>query len=259
MDPVTALITGHIAGKVIDRVGASFRSQVIERWSKRRAQAYFEQFCEQLSLELSGIESAWLDDLLEKMLVDEACTELLFDSYRRVCLSRSKMLGPKVLGILSAQLAIERRQPTQHEESMMDACERLTDTELIDFATFVDEQRKRAESPAHKDVSTSDQDILQIKWCMESLDSNWHRDSSVSLAPLNLGECLGSWAARLCDLGILSSDVKERKWDYREDSDMHVDEPGSVREISWWLYLPTAYFRLAELIRRVSPAPNNAE
>ena len=252
MDPVSSLVTGHVAGKLIDIVGASFRTHVIERWSKRRAEAYFEQFCEQVSLELAGQKSGDLEDLLEKMLEDEACSELLFDSYRRVCLSRSKTLGPKVIGIFSALLAIERRQPNDSEESMMDACEKLTDTELTEFATFVDEQRERAATPAQKDVTTTDQGILQIEWYKEQIDSNWHRESNVSVGPLNLDECLGMWAAKLCDLGILSSDVKERSWDYGVDSERHVDEPGSVREITWWIYLPIVFFRLADLVKRVS-------
>ena len=258
MDPVSSLISGHVAGKLIDRVSASFRTHVIERWSKRRARSYFEQFCDEVSLELSGTKSDSLEELLEKMLDDEVCSELLFDSYRRVCLSRSKALGPKVIGILSAQLAIERREPTGVEEAILDACEQLTDKELLDFAQFIDEQRQRADCSAHKGVSISDQGFLQIEWSKEQIDSNWHREVNISLAPLNLDECLGSWAVKLCHLGVLSSDVKEHKWDYREDSDQHIDEPGSVREISWWIYVSTDFWRFVELIKRVAPVSTNS-
>ena len=253
MDQISSLFAGHVAGKLIDRIGASFRTHVIERWSKRRAQVFFAQFCDEVAVELSGAQSDSLEELLSEMLKDEACSELLFDSYRRVSLSRSKTLGPRVIGILSAQLALERRDPTVPEEVMMDACERLTDKELLDFAAFIDEHRQRARNLDHEDDESSDMGRLELEWAKEEIDSNWNRDFDVSIAPLNLNECLGAWATKLRDLGILSDDVKERKWDYEEDSERHVDEPGSIREISWWIYISDAYLRFAELIDRVSP------
>lgn len=52
--------------------------------------------------------------------------------------------------------------------------------------------------------------------------------------------------------GIILDDIKERQWEYKEDGERHIDEDGSVREISWWLTIPKAFFRLAELVERAS-------
>jgi len=235
MDPVTSLAAGHAAGKLIDRVATSFRVNVIERWSKRRARHFFEQFCHEVEIELAGGRSDELESLLEKMLKDEHSTELLFDAYRRVSLSRSKTIGPRVIGILTAKLAIEQREPTGAEESMLDAAEQLYDDELIESASFIGEYRRRAADEKQDDVTLCDRGILRIKWNCEQLDSNWHREFDVSLGPLNLDESCGSWATKMESLGMIQTDLTEKKWNYQEDGERHIDQDGSVREISWWI------------------------
>ena len=258
MDPVTSLATGHAAGKLIDRVTASFRVNVIERWSKRRAQHFFDEFCREVELEAAGERSEKLEPLLDQMLEDEHATELLFDAYRRVSLSRSKTIGPRVIGILTARLALENREPTGAEESMMDSAEQLYDDELIEYASFIRSYRQRAGDDKQKDVTLCDRGILRIQWNCEQIDSNWHREFNVSLAPLNLDESCGSWATKMESLGMIQTDLTERKWDYREDSERHIDEDGSVREISWWIITWDTYFSFADLIDRVNPDTDDA-
>ncbi|MEQ1905985.1 MAG: hypothetical protein ABL888_17480 [Pirellulaceae bacterium] len=252
MDPVTSLVAGHAAGKFIDRIAASFRVNVIERLSKRRAQHFFLQFCHEVEIELAGGHSEELELLLDKMLQGEHSTELLFDAYRRVSLSRSKTIGPRVIGIITAKLAIERREPTGAEESMLDAAEQLYDDELIEFAAFIGKYRHRAADEQQKHVTLSDSGILRIRWHCEHLDSNWHREFDVSLGPLNLNESCGSWAPKMASLGMIQTDLTEKKWDYKEDGERHIDEDGSVREISWWIITWDTYFEFADLIDRVN-------
>lgn len=252
MDPVTSLATGHAAGKLIDLVADTFRVNVIERWSKRRAQQFFEHFCHEVEIELAGGRSEELEHLLDKMLQDEHSTELLFDAYRRVSLSRSKTIGPRVIGIITAKLAIKQREPTGAEESMLDAAEQLYDDELIEFASFIGDYRGRAADEKQDDVILCDRGILRIKWNCEQLDSNWNREFDVSLGPLNLDESCGSWATKMESLGMIQTDLTEKKWDYQEDGERHIDQDGSVREISWWIITWDTYFEFADLIDRVN-------
>jgi hypothetical protein len=252
MEPVTSLLTGHLAGKLVDRVSRSFRTNVIERWSKRRANNFFQQFCREVEIELAGGRSEELETLLDKMLQDEHSTELLFDAYRRVSLSRSKAIGPRVIGILTAKLAIEQRDPTGAEESMLDAAEQLYDVELIEFASFIGDYRRRAADEKQDDVNLCDRGILKIKWNSEQLDSNWRREFDVSLGPLNLNDSCGSWATKMESLGIIQTDLTEKKWDYQEDGERHIDQYGSVREITWWIITWDTYFAFADMIDRVN-------
>jgi hypothetical protein len=252
MEPVTSLLTGHFAGKLIDRFSRSFRTNVIERWATRRANNFFQQFCREVEIELAGGRSEELETLLDKMLQDEHSSELLFDAYRRVSLSRSKAIGPRVTGIITAKLAIEQRDPTGAEESMLDAAEQLFDVELIEFASFIRNYRRLATNEKPDEVNLSDRGILRIKWNSEKLDSNWDRDFDVSLGPLNLRESCGSWAKKLESLGIIQTDVTEKKWDYQEDGERHIDQDGSVREVTWWIITCDTYFVFADMIDRVN-------
>jgi hypothetical protein len=186
------------------------------------------------------------------MLQDEHSSELLFDAYRRVSLSRSKAIGPRVTGIITAKLAIEQRDPTGAEESMLDAAEQLFDVELIEFASFIRNYRRLATNEKPDEVNLSDRGILRIKWNSEKLDSNWDRDFDVSLGPLNLRESCGSWAKKLESLGIIQTDVTEKKWDYQEDGERHIDQDGSVREVTWWIITCDTYFVFADMIDRVN-------
>ncbi|MBU1109984.1 MAG: hypothetical protein KKB51_25105 [Candidatus Riflebacteria bacterium] len=253
MSPVASLLTGHFAGKLIDRIATSFRLNVIERWSKHRGQQFFDQFCHEVELELAGESSDKLESLLSKMLEDEHTTELLFDAYRRVSLSRSKTIGPRVIGVLSARLAIQKRELTDVEETILDAAEQLYDDELIKFALFCNEHQQRAANEKDKDVTIGDDGFLRIKWAGEQIDSNWDHEFNLSLQSLDLNDCYGSWAMKMQSLGIIRTDVTEEKRTYKEDSERHIDQDGSVREISWWTFTSDKYFDFAEIINRVKP------
>lgn len=252
MAPMT-LLAGYVAGKLIDRIAQSFRLNVIERWTNHRSQQFFEQFCREVELELAGEKSDKLELMFDQMLANATSTELLFEAYRRVCLTRSKTVGPRVIGILSAKLALQKRDLTEVEETILDAAEQLHDDELIKFAEFCSEHRLRATDGNDKDVTLGNDGILRIKWSSEQIDSNWNRDSDVSLEPLNLNDCYGSWAIKMQSLGIIQTDLTEKRWDYKEDSERHIDQNGTVREISWWVLIFDKYFDFAEIINRVKP------
>ncbi|MFZ1934475.1 MAG: hypothetical protein WCB27_21320 [Thermoguttaceae bacterium] len=252
MDPVSSLVAGHVSGKLMDYIVSQFRSRVVERWSKRRAEQFFDEFCREVNVELSGGSSSKLDDLLSNILEDEVRSEVLFDAYRRVCLAKSRSIGPRIIGILTAELVLQNRTATDAEDAMLGTAENLTDDELLAYAAFFREQMARALDPKTEDVKLTERGDLRIEWYKEQFDSNWRHDERVSIAPLDLAECIGRWALKMKSHGIILDDMKERQWEYKEDGERHIDQDGSVREISWWLTVPKAYFRLAELVERAS-------
>ncbi len=245
MDPVSSVLVGHAAGKLLDRFGSIFRTHVIDRWSRRRAEEFFAQFCKEVSHQRDGATPYKLDEILTKIVEDEVCSEILFDAYRRVALSRSKALGPRIIALLTAELVAEGRVAADLEDTIFLAAENLTDDELKAFARFVREEQAKSAASADKGERG-----LRIKWCEEQLDSNWPRKDAVSTGPLDLDECLGRWAGKMKSYGIIRDDVQERQFDYQEDSERHIDEPGTVREINWWISVPAEYFRLVDLIIR---------
>ena len=212
-----------------------------------------------MEIEVTGGDTERVNSMLQEMIEDEIKSEILFDAYRRVSLSRSKRIGPRVIGLITARLVIAGQAASDEEDNMLLASENLTDDELTEFAHFVKEHKEYASDEKHKDVVFNKNGDLQNRWCKEQFDSNWPQGTDASLAPLDLGESLGRWAAKLKTYGIIVDDVKERQWAYQEDSERHIDESGTVREVSWWIYVPKAYFGFAELIDRVSGAVSATE
>jgi len=251
MDPISSLLTGHISGKALDRVSDLFRVHVIERWSRYRAQQFLDQLCIEVQREVNGEESQSLMLLINKILDDAISSEVLFDAYRRVALSRSKTFGPRVIAILTARILAEERFTDSNEEVMMVMVESHYDDELEEFASFVHGYMQDAIESEKEDVSIAKNGDIRIDWHSEQLDSNWRHKTAISVSPLNLNEAIGAWASKVEALGILSTEVTERNWEYKEDSELHIDQDGSVRELKRSIVIHKEYLELASLITRV--------
>ncbi|MBJ6726800.1 hypothetical protein [Geomesophilobacter sediminis] len=251
MEGNTSFVAGYVAGKLIDGLASQFYTQVIARWSKQRAEEFLYQLCCELQAELlDGGCSDKVDSMLRDMLEDDIKSEVLFDAYRRVSLSKSKKLGPRIIGLMTCKLILAGQTASDEEENVLLAAESMSDDELTAFARFIRNQKEYVLDVNHKDVKI-DEHGLQMQWNREQIDLSWG-GTDTSLAPLDLGECLGPWARKLKAYGIMADDVKERQWSVRVDTDRHIDEDGTVREVSWWIYVPRAYFCFADMIDRVS-------
>lgn len=106
------------------------------------------------------------------------------------------------------------------------------------------------EEQAKSESVDSKEHGLRIRCCEEQVDSNWSLSQGVSTGPLDLDEWLGTWGRKLKSYGIIKDDVQERLFNYPEDSERHIDEPGTIREISWWISVPAEYFKLVNLVCR---------
>jgi hypothetical protein len=103
MEPVTALAVDYVKGKLVERVVGGFKTHVIERWTKHRASAYFEQLCMAVADKADVGESDELDELIDEILQSEASSQVLFDAYRSVCFTRSRDIGPRILALITAE------------------------------------------------------------------------------------------------------------------------------------------------------------
>ncbi len=88
------LATSVIGKSVATTVAKKFGGAVVERWTRYRADRFFEGFVETVGMELTaGFQTEEVDKQLAEILADDSKSEVLFDAYRRVCFSRSKTLG----------------------------------------------------------------------------------------------------------------------------------------------------------------------
>lgn len=203
-----------IAGKKLGGYLASkFGVSVIERWTRHRAQKFFEAFCEEVALnDRLGAEAA-LDEILDS----EKRTEALFDAYRAVALSRTKTVGPRAIGYLTARIVNENRTATTWEESWGEFFETASDVELIEAKAFYEGYLPH--DGKDTDVARQVGDYLEIKW---SDDHSNSQNSSPVDQTFNLHH-IGTFAARLGTLGILLGSVNQSLQSYKEDGETRTE------------------------------------
>src|SRR6185369_2922943 len=105
------------------------KSGVIARWTRKRMEAFITAFCKQVA---EGTNEASLEANLTAIVEDDQKSQALFDAYRRVALSASPELGPRIIALVTARIVGESRQPTVEEDKIMMAAERMNDAELIE-------------------------------------------------------------------------------------------------------------------------------
>ena len=103
-----------ITTQLIEKLGAfgvkAGIKEAIDFVKHKRMQYFLVQLQEELEKEATaGSETSKPDELLKKLLSDETGKEILFDSYKRVSLSASKELGPRIIALLTLKLLKENR------------------------------------------------------------------------------------------------------------------------------------------------------
>jgi hypothetical protein len=251
IEPITSLLASQATDSAVGGIAALFKTQVVERWSKHRAKVFFNEFKRVVQESSSEVPSSQLVEKLDVLIKNEKNSEILFDAYHSVCLSRSKDIGPRIIALVVAEVILEERFLAEDEERILLAAENLSDNELTEFYEFSQEKQQSAVNKHDGDYILCSNGSLRIKWCTEQFDSNLPKVGEIAIAPLNLATHIGSWAEKLSRYGLLIDDLTEKRWDYEEDGERHIDEPGSVREVTWWIEIPKEGFKLAELTKKI--------
>lgn len=237
-----------ILGKPIaKKLAAKFGESVVARWTNYRKSKFLDSFLAMYEEE-AGAEQSKIDDALDKILADDVSSELLYDAYVRVCLSKSKDLGPRIIGILTAKLTISCSRANDQQESVFAAAERMSDSELYSFLKHfmsIDEEAKEA-TDERKKVIVSGDDLIEI------LDSNWTEQgvghgTDSEITPSSLWDSLGSWAAKLEQCGLLANSMTLQVHDVKEDSERHIDYDQTWNEYVSKVYYSSGCRELAQL------------
>lgn len=241
MEPLSALATSYATDKLTELGERMVRKHVIEPWTRRRAIEFYRTFC--ATLLLDSPTDAALEEMLDELLSEEARAEIVFEAYRMVCLSKSKTIGPRIIAVLVAEIVQRDGVSDDEEDALLAAAEQLSDSELRSFCEEVD----RLPSPNRWGEQEVTLDTRQI-------DSNFSAGPT-AVGQGSLAQRFGLWAEKLKSLGFLTESVSERTFHYQEDSELHIDMDGSVREIAWKVHFHPPSARLAALVERVSVSP----
>ena len=200
-----------IGKSVATTITKKFGGVVIERWTRHRAERFFEGFVEVIGNEFTtGKETEKLDKRLDEILSDDAKSEVLFDAYRRVCFSKSKTLGPRIVGLLTGYLVLEGRMANEDEESVFEAAELLSDGEFVEFMKSYQKYRNKA-----KGITDSEAECYMlggsviIHWSEESADTSIPSGGKVDISPFPWEEALGRWAVKLNAVGLVEVKVEQ--------------------------------------------------
>src|SRR5258708_5816337 len=110
MMPVALL---KFASATESKIAKKLGDWVVQRWARYRAEQFIEAFVESLRSEYRyDNEMTYVDVRLDAILGDETKSEVLFYAYRRVCFTKSKTLGPRIIGtsllVSSARISSRR-------------------------------------------------------------------------------------------------------------------------------------------------------
>jgi hypothetical protein len=163
MDVIAGEIAGYFGGKLLDVFYEQFRQKVIGRWMHWRAREFFTAFLTSVGDPTTSPEE--IESKLTSILEDENRCELLFESYRRISLSRSRIIGPRSVGLLTATICSESRFATEAEDDWFQIYESCSDKELKEVCKFYAEAFEKACSNSREYKIVEDR--LEILWTEE--------------------------------------------------------------------------------------------
>lgn len=209
-----------------------FQVSVVERWSRRRAEVFFETFVDRLYIvESTGKSISELEPILAEMFDDKIKSEVLFEAYRKVCLSASSSLGPRIIAVITARLVKQGRIASAEEERMLMVAETFNDRDLIEFSEYLSKHSLKN---------------CEVDLCKDTEDSNW--DNAVTIGPINLGENVGNWCLKLVNCGLATQDIAKHSESYKEDSERHIDQDGTLTTYTWKLVFQAEVLELKTII-----------
>lgn len=210
MIPIASAAAGLALDHLVQQGLDKLSNRVIERWSRQRAVSFYRTLIWHLSQDIPDRDE--VEARLNRAVEDEATSEVIFDAYRAVSLSRSKTLGPRVIAVLTSRI-IQRDSPvaTGSEEMVFAAAEALSDVDFRCFMNTIDlviagAANNRSDPGVYNDTApleyslpTPSSQLPFAGWGARS------RSATQTIVIENsLAASLGLWAERLRAIGLIS-------------------------------------------------------
>lgn len=224
-----------ILGPVLEKAAEFALKHTVDRLSRRRAEAFLKALV--MGLRSGTISAEQAIKRLEYALEHDAKSEVIFESYRRVCLAASRNAGPKLIGLLTATILAEDRLATESEERLLMAAESLSDTELRELHAFL----VRASAEENRDCDGT----VYLDGHEDRLDSNAASELDINS---DLGESHGIWALKCAALGILKQRTMTTQRPYKADPEQYVDSAGVLTTYSWRVGIEARLFEHLPLL-----------
>lgn len=244
---------------IASSLAKSFASNVIEKWTRYRAESFFKEFQNRL-LENRFKGDAHVDVAkeIDDILSTDMGSEIMFDAYRRVSLARSKDVGPRIIGLLTAELCIEERAADDFEELIFSVAETLNDREMVDALSFINHWFELSKNGKPKGCLSGsayiEEDELRYVLDHDEIEDVSYLPNSkeIDLSADILYEEFGSSVQKLKNLGVLTTKIQQSTFSYLEDSERHIDQDGTAQVTIKLIVFPLRYRRILTLIEQAS-------
>lgn len=242
---------------VASSLAKSFASNVIERWTRHRAESFFKEFQNRLlEQRMKGDINVDLAQEIEAILSTDMGSEVVFDSYRRVSFAKSKNIGPRIIGVLTAEICIEKRLADDFEELIFSVAETLNDRELIDSMSTINfwfdlsnHGKRRGNLTGSAFIEENELKYVLDHHVIEDI-SYVANSKDINLSADGLYEDFGSGIQKLKSLGVLNTRIQQSTFSYKEDGERYIDQDGTAQVTIKTLAFPLSYRRILTLIEQ---------
>ncbi|MBR9828661.1 MAG: hypothetical protein GYB41_08470 [Oceanospirillales bacterium] len=242
---------------VASSLAKSFASNVIERWTRHRAESFFKEFQNRLlEQRIKGDIHVDLAQEIEEILSTDMGSEVVFDAYRRVSFARSKNIGPRVIGIVTAEICIEERVADDFEELIFSVAETLNDREMVDSMSTINywfdlSNRVKARGNLTGSAYIEENELKYVLDHHVIEDISYVANSKdINLSADGLYEDFGSGIQKLKSLGVLNTRIEQSTYSYKEDGERYIDQDGTAQVTIKTLSFPLSYRRILTLIEQ---------
>ncbi|MUJ26327.1 hypothetical protein [Aliivibrio fischeri] len=242
---------------IASSLAKSFASNVIEKWTRRRAENFFEAFQNEIMEKRQiGDDFVHIEQEIEKIISTEIGSEILFDAYRRVSLSKSKHIGPKIIGLLTAEICLEKRVANEFEEMIFSFAENLNDIEMINSVKvlngWLDEIENYKIKPSlarNSSVYIQNDNLIYILERHELSGNNNSLDIDLNIDNLDGLFCVGM--NKFKNLGFLKERISQSIYNDDREHDQYSHDQ-SHQFTTKTLSFPLKYRRILVLVSLMS-------
>jgi len=228
---VIEFIGGVLAEKAFGKVTSLFKTNVIERWSRKRAEEFIRTFCDAVA---EGRDTEDVLSQLNEIMADEAKSAALFDAYRRVSLSSSATIGPRIIALVTAKIVSQNRDASSEEERILSVSEQLNDAQFAEAKDWFERYVVNLPQPG-----SSFQDL-------------GHEED---VASIDLWDGWGAWAAKLGQFGFITNSIRIIAEQNSRGGIIEMQKP----QLATDMYYDPAYTELVALINLATQTPNETE
>lgn len=211
MSDLAAFGMSYLASKGLDIVFSKIGSLVLQRCAERRAVNFLESFLKEIEAAKGKRQS--LPQVLDKYLEDETSQEYIFAAYRKVIFSASKDIGPKIIGLITANALLKGKN--EFDELVGMAAESLTDNDFLKmhdfFAKYRYEMGTRRDGTLEFTIDRDPSNSFSNEPNLESFNETWlHKLQQLNLAFVYTDQKIVGMMARAGG-GVQDGDFKIQK------------------------------------------------